>query len=500
MQRSCQTSVAALALVWAFGQPVLALVQDWQHISRLGSIAATRGDLLRAARLYQAAIARVQADEPGDEVIFDLLLNLAEVQMRAGHLSQAKLSLDKCSPVAVNRQWQDPLLPVRYYRKLAVLEEQCGHLPAAVRASASCLNITSRLFAPLSPAVDRAADNFSRLAALACARTRSYQDIQELLEAAELLSGPRSGAKHEVASALAERVRALPQFSDPDQTARLLTKLARDCKNPLTLAAAWQNWLTKLPAANSHQRLQAAQLAITSAFDQGNTNQAQMAIEHILLAHLYHLDGNPDGAAREIAAIKNTPGSLDESNWQFVHAYCFWCLGQAAGPGATRSPEDCRQLLQEACDLSALMSACLPDKDKKTFFYPWLAYRLSLAKLLVQMHHAGDAAQLMDTLWTVIAGQKEPAAVRRFIRTDARCARAQLVAGENLPAQARLAKLLKLAAGLPANQFRTRLLDWLKMCANPTTKSEKLDEFERLYLHEGDVQSSPANHHHRGKP
>lgn len=113
--------IALILSVFALTAGLVAQAAEtgWRAVARKASRDVYYSNFDDAAIHYKQAIAILDKDDPECEEKYDLLINLAYTFIVDKKSQQAKQILDKIGPIIMERNWPDPLIKVRYWRRMA---------------------------------------------------------------------------------------------------------------------------------------------------------------------------------------------------------------------------------------------------------------------------------------------------------------------------------------------------------------------------------------------
>lgn len=309
--------------------------QSWQTLARDGSAAFNRKDYQTAATSYLGALRMLPLPDE-KETRDQLRLNLAETYISDRKFDLAKQQLDEVNKsILVNQKsFVDPLLPSRYFRRLAQLLSAQGRSAAAVAAFSRSMIVFSESF---DSNHRRTASQGIMLSALLNSAAASWdnQPIKEQLDALNSLN-----KLHELSSlskpnlvcalTLCRRLAQSRIKGDDLQSAAAALKLAGIFHNePVQQARQWLYWWWQLARPNSEvsvspRLIQQVSATISEQLEQGSLEDVKTT-KHILLAGLAYVDHKHELAHN---LLKGARHNVYESGLAFesrskMSLYCF---------------------------------------------------------------------------------------------------------------------------------------------------------------------------------
>lgn len=134
------------AHLFAYQSAAYAVQSKWRKLSRHARILVDENDYRNAVEYYGKAITELQNKEPHSECLYDLVLNLAETYILACAYYRAGRVLDRIEPDITSKDFSDPLLPVRFWRRKSELYYHQRDLPRAIECSIKALDIFGNNF------------------------------------------------------------------------------------------------------------------------------------------------------------------------------------------------------------------------------------------------------------------------------------------------------------------------------------------------------------------
>lgn len=150
MRKLLTTATCAAILTFELSfVPAPAKQEPWRITVRNAHLDLRQNDYARAISIYKEAINQIESSDPRSQARLDLYLNLVNAYIKNMQLSEAEQLLEQIAPQILNVHLDDPLVEVRYWRRLGDLYSAKGETSKCADAHITAVKLL-RTYLPYS--------------------------------------------------------------------------------------------------------------------------------------------------------------------------------------------------------------------------------------------------------------------------------------------------------------------------------------------------------------
>ncbi len=406
---------------------------DWSVIGRKANRAFHQKDYSNARRHFLLALKAVNDQDPPNEAAFEYKLNIAECDRLMSKFDEAHQILSNLKQVVTDRDWLDPLFPVRYWRRVSAYEESNGNFVAAATAVRKALDRLERVFHGDYIACKLCQREVDRLV------FRAEQQVAEEIE-----SGKFDSAMIDLADLF-----------------RIDSKRA-------TLLPIWRHWFERMIETEDDRSISRGMASLNKVENYPPELALQSAaLSHLLAARVFHSQGKHEQASVEASAASTlllsgkirgplTMEARDKYAW-----YCFEKAAVKFRKGDYSIPVT--QCLEEANRIGPLPSESTNEKKRLELHSRCMLYTVNLSRAYNVGKRLDESIKVMDSISEAQIAKEDEGFFPRYIRVNMQIAYQQVLKGDELAGLARFQRAFnytdKISNLLLRNQLRKVLID-----------------------------------------